>query len=367
MLKKIFVFILTLLVFIACQEQDETIKETAVPVKVYTVKPDAISQFLRLTGSVEAENDAVIYAKVSEKIVKIYKQVGQMVEKDEVIAEQYNAILKQALEMAKAGLKSAESQFVLAKQNYDRMEKLYEQKAVSPQQFDQTESQMQIAEAGLDQARSQLKQTEENYENSFIKSPFDGVVAAINFEENQMVSAGQPVAQVVNSKSMKAKLSVTGIDVNKVKLDQPVEIEFPSIQNKVYKGKVVRINKALNPLTNSLEIEVKILNPDENVKSGIFGKFNLELVKKEDVIVVPEIAIQQQTEIQIDKQTGVQNPVRKYLIYKLVEDKVKLTDVKIGINSDGRTEVTEGLSVGDKVVIVGQNIIKDGDTVKIIE
>jgi RND family efflux transporter MFP subunit len=344
MLKNIFVLLSTFLLFTACQQEQEVANNVAVPVKVFTVKPDLISQFLRLTGSVEAENDAVIYAKVSEKIVKIYKQVGQKVKKDEVIAEQYNEILKQTLEMAKAGLKSAESQFALAKQNYDRMKKLYEQKAVSPQQFDQTESQMQTAEAGLDQARSQLKQAEENYENSFIKAPFDGVVAAINFEENQMVSAGQPAAQVVNSKSMKAKLSVTGVDANKVKLGQPVEIEFPSIQNKIYSGKVVRINEAFNPVTNSLEIN-----------------------RKENVNVVPEIAVQQQTEVIINKKTGVQEPVRKYFVFKIVDGKAKLSEVEVGITSNGRIEVTKGLEQNDQVVIVGQNIVKDGNSVKIIE
>ncbi len=367
MLKNIFVLLSTFLLFTACQQEQEVANNVAVPVKVFTVKPDLISQFLRLTGSVEAENDAVIYAKVSEKIVKIYKQVGQKVKKDEVIAEQYNEILKQTLEMAKAGLKSAESQFALAKQNYDRMKKLYEQKAVSPQQFDQTESQMQTAEAGLDQARSQLKQAEENYENSFIKAPFDGVVAAINFEENQMVSAGQPAAQVVNSKSMKAKLSVTGVDANKVKLGQPVEIEFPSIQNKIYSGKVVRINEAFNPVTNSLEIEVRILNPDDRIKSGLFGKFNLELNRKENVNVVPEVAVQQQTEVIINKKTGVQEPVRKYFVFKIVDGKAKLSEVEVGITSNGRIEVTKGLEQNDQVIIVGQNIVKDGNSVKIIE
>jgi membrane fusion protein (multidrug efflux system) len=166
---------------------------------------------------------------------------------------------------------------------------------------------------------------------------------------------------------MKAKLSVTGVDANKVKLGQPVEIEFPSIQNKIYSGKVVRINEAFNPVTNSLEIEVRILNPDDRIKSGLFGKFNLELNRKENVNVVPEIAVQQQTEVIINKKTGVQEPVRKYFVFKIVDGKAKLSEVEVGITSNGRIEVTKGLEQNDQVVIVGQNIVKDGNSVKIIE
>lgn len=367
MLKKIFLILLTLLIFVACDEQTEEVKENKVPVKVFTAKLDTISQFLRLTGSVEAENDAIIYAKVSEKIDKINYKVGDRINKNDIIAVQHNDILRQGVEMAKAALKTAKSQNKLAQQDFERMKKLYDQKAVSPQQFDQSQTQMQTAEAALEQAQSQLEQAQENYQNSLITAPFTGLVASINYEVDQMVSAGQPVAQVINSSSMKAKLTVSGSDVNKVKLDQPVEIEFPSVPNKNYKGKVVRINKALNPITNALEIEVHLLNPDEKVQSGIFGKFNLELVTRENVLVIPEVAVQQQTEVRINRKTGVQQSVQKYFIFKIEDDHAALTEVRIGIRSDGRLEVIDGLKEGDKVVVVGQNIVKAGDLVKIIE
>jgi len=367
MLKKIFLILLTLLVFVACDEQTEEVKENKVPVKVFTAKVDTISQFLRLTGSVEAENDAIIYAKVSEKIDKINYKVGDRVCKDAIIAVQHNDVLKQGVEMAKAALKTAESQNKFAQQDFARIKKLFDQKAVSPQQFDQSKTQMETAEATLEQAQSQLAQAQENYQNSLIKAPFAGILAFINYEVDQMVSAGQPIAQVVNSNSMNAKLTISGIDVNKVRLNQPAQIQFPSIPNKVYKGKVVRINKALNPLTNSLEIQVEILNPDEIVKSGIFGKFNLELITKENAIVIPEVAVQQQTEVQINRETGVQQSIKKYFTFKIEDEHAVLTEVKVGIRSEGRLEIIDGLQQGDEVVVVGQNIVKDGNLVKIIE
>lgn len=367
MFKKIFLILFTLLIFVACDEQTETVEETVVPVKVFEVKKDTISQFVQLTGSVEAANDAVIYSKVSEKIVDIKAKVGDRVKKDQVIAVQYNDVLKQSVEMARAALKNAEAQNKLATQNFKRMKNLYDQKAVSPQQYDQSETQMQSAEAALEQAKSQLAQAEENYQNSLIKAPFEGIVAAINYEKDQMVMTGQPVAQVVNSNSMKTKLTVSGNDVNKVSIGQPVHILFPSIPGKEYEGKVVRINEALNPLTNSLEVEVRILDPDDNIKSGIFGKFNLQLETREDVFVIPETAMQQQTEVLINRETGIQQPVSKHFVFKIENNRAVLTQIEIGVVSEGRVEVTSGISEGDLIVVVGQNIVKNGDLVKIIE
>lgn len=367
MLKKLFVMLMVLSLFISCEEEMEKTNETKVPVKVYEAKKDTISQFVRLTGSTEAENDAVIFSKISEKIDKIFVKVGEQVSADQIIAKQHNEILEQSVDLAKAAVKTAESQYKLARQNFKRMQSLFEQKAVSQQQFDQAESQYETGQAALEQTKAQLEQAEENLQNSFIKAPFSGTVAAINYEEDQMVPAGQPVAQVVNSNSMKAKLTVSGKDVNKVNAGQSVVIEFPSIPGKVYKGEVVRINKALNPVTNSLEIEVRILDADKRVKSGIFGKFNLELITRKNVIVIPEVAVQQQTEVQIDRKTGVQKPVRKYFVFKIADGKAELAEVGVGIRSDSRIEVTNGLTAKEKVVVVGQNIVKDGDNVKIID
>lgn len=367
MLKKILFVMTMIILFSACDEEAEKVGEREVPVKVFSVVNDDISQFISLTGSIEAENDAVIYSKINEKIEKVYLNVGDRVKVNQIIAEQKNDILRQGVDLAKAALRTAEAQYKLAKQNYDRTKNLYDQKAVSPQQFEQAESQLETSEAALEQTKAQLEQAEENFQNSQIKAPFAGTVAAINFEKDQMVSAGQPVAQVVNSNSMKAKLQVSGKDVNKIKLGQTAFIEFPSIPNKSYSGEVVRINESLNPVTNSMEIEIRIVDADNKVKSGIFGKFNLELIKSENNLVIPETAVQQQTEVIINRKTGVQEPVRKYFVFKIVDDKAQLAEVETGIRSNGRVEVVDGLTQNDKVIVVGQNIVKDGDPVKIID
>ena len=366
---KVFLSILffALLFLTACKKEEEVQEEKSIPVNVYKIQPDIISSYIKLTGSITGENDAVVYSKISEKLDKIYVKPGLHVVENQVLAVQYNAVLKQSVDLAKAAVKTAKAQFELVNQDYERMAELFKQKAVSPQQFDQIKTQKETAEAGLEQAKLQLEQSNENYQNSFIKAPFAGIVGAVFFEQNQMVPAGQPVVQVVSANAMKSKLKVSSKDISFISVGQSVAIKFPSIPGKDYKGRVVKINHAINPVSNLLEVEVQLLNPDNKIRSGIFGEFLIEIATRIGTIVLPENSLMQRTEIIVNKKTGMQKTIKKYFVFAVENGAAKLKEVKTGLNSDGRTEITNGLKDSDTIIVVGQNIVRDGQKVKIVD
>ncbi|MFH1197514.1 MAG: efflux RND transporter periplasmic adaptor subunit [bacterium] len=351
----------------SCSQETEKKTEKSVPVKIYKVMPENIGSFLKITGNVTAGEDAVVFAKVSEKIEKIFVKPGDRISQGQTIAAQYNAIYKQGVEAAETAVKTADTQLNQVKQDYERMKKLFDQKAISPQQYDQIKTQNESAELGLNQAKVQLKQAKEQYEYCFIKAPFSGIVASIYVDPGQMLMAGQPVAQVINSNSMKAKIKVPSEDISKVFKSQPVQIMFPSVPNKTFDGIISQIDQAVDPISKNLQVEVLIKNADANIKSGMFGDFLIETSVKKDCIVVPENAIQSRTEVIIDRQTGVQNSIRKYFAFTVKDGKADLVEVITGISNDGRIEIQSGLNIGDVIIVMGQNIVKTGDKVKIIE
>ena len=351
----------------ACTDTDTVEEEKLIPVKIYGVRPDTISSYIRLTGSVTGENDADVYSKISEKLDKVFVRPGQRVSNGQILAVQHNVTLKQSVDLAKTAVKTAQSQYDLVSQDFERMDELYKQRAVSQQQFDQIKTQKETAETSLELAKLQLEQADENYQNSFIKAPFAGIVGAIFFEEGQMVPAGQPVIQVVSSGAMKSKLKVPSNEISSLSVGQSVDIKFPSIIGKEYKGKVVRINHAIDQVSNLLEIEVQLLNPDKEIKSGIFGEFLIQTSSKAGVIAVPENSLMQRTEIIVNKQTGVQQAVKKYFLFSVENGFAKLKEVKTGINSDGRIEIVNGLKKSDSIIVVGQNVVRNGQKIKVVE
>lgn len=364
--------LLTLLSLIAillagCSQKAEETAAKTVPVKIYVVKSESISSYVRATGSVEGDEDVILYSKVSDQVEKVNIRPGQAVQKDQILVEQKNEIFRQGLEIAHAALKTAEARAKLAVVDFARMSKLNSEKAISPQQFDQAKIAKETAELALDQARSMDEQAREQFEHSLIKAPFDGVAAALYVEKNQTIAAGQPVVQIVSRSNMKAKVHLTGTDIQQVKIGQRVLIQFPTIPDKEFSGRVDKINTAIDQTSKTAEVEIGFLSNDKRITSGMFGAFSIETQNNPDRLVIPETALIPQTEIRINRETGLQTTVRKFFLYEIENSTARMREVKTGIANNGQIEITNGLARGDSVIIVGQNIVKDGQPVHVIE
>lgn len=366
-LKKLLFAAVVILLVSGCSEKNDTTVEKPVPVMVYKVESENISEQIVVTGSVSAAEDVIVYSKIGERIDKIYVKPGDKVNTGKVVASLYNETLRQGVEAAEAALKTAEVQYELMIKEYERMENLFKQKAISQQQFDQVAMQKKSASFGFEQAKAMLKQSKEMYDNSFVRTPFNGTVASVFVEKNQMVGAGMPVVQIINPSSMKAKLKLASKDAVYVKKGQKVDISFPSIKNRKFVGTVTQINEAIDPLSKTLEIEVTFSTVSPEIKSGLFGEFGIKTNERENVFVIPENAVLSQTEVTIDRSTGLQKPIRKYFVFLVKDGKAEIKEIFIGIKNDSRLEVKSGLNLSDTLIVVGQNIVQAGQKVKVID
>lgn len=366
-MKKNILLVLPLLLLISfgCNSKSEDAVEKSVPVKVYVAKAESISNFLKLTGGLEAENDADVYSKTSEKLDKILVSPGQKVKAEQVLAIQYNKSLEENVTQAEAALKSAESQLNVNKNNYERMQRLLSQNAISQQQFDQYQVQFDAAEAGLTQARAGLEVAKEQYNNSLIKAPFNGTVAMVYYDLGQMVYAGQPVVKIVDAAHVKVKLNVPEIEVPNIKMNQIVSASFPGNRDITYSGFINKIDKAINQRSRTLEVEAIINNENNSLKSGQFGEFMIETEKHDNTIVVSDMTVMTQTEVK-STEKGEQKQIKKYFVYLIKDGRAKRVNIKPGLSSNGSIEIADGLSLGDSIIVVGQNNIKDGDLVKVV-
>jgi len=359
--------ILLVTVLPGCSKDAENQEEALVPVKVYNVKPESLERYIKLNGTITAAKDQVVYSKISERIEKIYVKAGSRVGANQKIAEQYNAIFLQAFDAAKANSENAEAQLELTQQNYDRMVRLFNQKAISTQQSEQISTQLKAAKAALEAAQAQLKQAREQVENSIIKSPFSGVAASVFVEENQMLPAGQPVAQIIDPSTMKSKVRISVKDIPFIKRGQDVVVSVPTAPGKKYSGVINSIDQAVDPLSKTLEAEIIIKNADANVKSGMQGDFLIAVTSVKNTVVVPENALLSQTEVRINRETGKQEPVKKYFLFVVDSSRAVLKEVKTGLSGDSRIQITEGIKPNDKVIVVGNNIVREGQKVNIID
>lgn len=364
-MKKMMMIFVSLLLLVGCRPATRRPYNTSVPVTVYVIKPETISSYTKITGGIEAEEDAVVYSKIGEKLDKILVKPGETVKSGQVLAEQYNQSLNESVNQSTAALRNAQSQYDMTKTDFERMQRLFISKAISQQQFDQAKAQFEAVVSGLDQAKAALKLAQEQYENSLVKAPFDGKVAIIYYDKDQMVPAGQPVFKIVNAKNIKAKLSVPEVDISHIAIGQRVLITFPAFADTQFVGFVYRVDEAIDPSTRTLEIEVRMDNPDGRLKSGQFGQFLIETERREQAIVVTDIAVMTQTEVEVTEQ-GEQKEVKKYYVFLVKEGKAEKRFVQPGIYSQGKMELIQGISIGDSLIVMGQNIVKDGSPIRVV-
>lgn len=366
MRKQISILILLWAVFLfSCQRGKEAHKEVVIPVQTFAVQPDSIASYLEMTGGLEAERDAIVYSTIPEKLVKIVKPVGSRVKKDEVIAQQDNRIWRDTFRQAKAALDAAEARYRQAKSDFERFRALHKEDAISPQQWDQIRSTMQQAEAGLMQAKAAYAQSKQQYQNTFIKAPFSGVVGSFNFDVGQMIPAGQPVARIVNGKMMKARLFIPDIHLGKVKPGQRVRGRFPNYPGEFFTGEVTRIDPAIDPLSRTFEVEAVFGNPDNRLKPGMYGQFQITTDFHRQVLVVPDNAVIVRTEIKVNPKTGATYTEPHKYVFVAENGLARLREVKTGLESHSRVEISDGLQPGDSVIVVGQKVVKNNQKIRV--
>jgi len=367
MMKKSFILILCgLFIYSACQSGAEEEKERIVAVKAFTIEPDSIAAYLEISGNLEAVNDALVISQVSEKMNRILQPVGSRVRKGEIIANLENQIWEESLKQASASLESIKARHDQIRMDYERYQRLYEEKAVSQQQWEKIRSSWQEAEASLAQLNAAYQQARVQFENSYIKAPFDGVVGSLFFDVGQMVPIGQPVAKIINTNLMKAKLNIPDINIRDLKTGQTVIANFPSLPGRSFTGVLQSADPAIDPLSRTVEIEVIYQNKNDLLKSGMYGQFLIELEKKTGVVVLPDNAVISRTAVEIDRNTGELITSKKHFVFLINNDSAHEVTVETGIYSYGRTEIVSGIKPGDQVIIVGQRIVKDGQKVKIV-
>ncbi len=367
MLKKIVVLGIGVILLLGCQKATEKKYERAVPVNVLVIKTDSIRALAEVSGNLEAVNDAVVISKVSEELKEIRKPVGSPVKAGEVIVKLDDAMLLQAKKQAQAALSSARARFQNVQQDFLRYQKLYQQKAISEQQWQKMKSTMEEVKAGLAQAEAAAAQAAEQYQNSQIKAPFAGLVGSIYFDVGQLVPAGQPVVKIINPELMKAKLYLPDLYLHRIQIGQKVIAEFPSLKNKTFEGKIVKVDPAIDPMSRTFTAEALFNNNEHLLTSGLYGLFRIILETHRQAIVVPDNALLAQTTVTVNPETGKPTAHRRYFIFVIKEGQANFQQVERGLSSGDRVEITQGLHLGDSVVVVGQRLLKDGQKVTVVE
>lgn len=175
---------------------------------------------------------------------------------------------------------------------------------------------------------------------SRIVAPFNGKVTAAEPKVGDLVKSGQAAFQVDDLSVLFIDVNIPEIDINRIKVGQPVEITFDAILEKAYQGIVTEVGSVGNPVEGAINFKVKIrlIEPDTQIKTGMTAAVNIIVNKLENVLTVPNRAVRLK-----DGQR---------VVYVLRSGRLTAEVVKIGASSDTLTEILEGnISEGETIVL----------------
>jgi len=299
-----------------------------VSVMQYTVLHD----ILVLPGDTEAVADVVLSAERGGRVEWVGPREGQPVRQGEILAKVDLAALEAALRKAKAS-------HALANEQYVRRKRLFEQRFISREELDKTETELHVAKSSLDEAQVA-------HDQGLIRSPIDGLVNKRHVDPGEFVGQGDPVLEVVNTELIDVRLGVPELDVRHLAMGQPVTVSVDAYPGQTWDGQVTFLSYKANPNTRTFTAKVQVRNDDGRIRPGMIARARLMRRMVPDALAVPLFVLQDRG--------------GERLVYVEEAGVAKSRAVRLGIIEADRIQVLEGLSVGDRLIVNGHRMVEEG-------
>ena len=321
------------------ENNGERVREIAV--ETITLTPDRFDDFIRLTGSVEAVNDAVISAEASGQILRIADR-GQRVSRNAVIARLDDRMLEANFRAAKAG-------FDFAQETVQRLEPLYADSIVSVQDF-------RAALTERDARRAQLDQAERALAHAEIRAPFGGRVEERMVRTGELINPGMPVVRLVNTDRVRIKAGVPERFSAEIREGSEAIVNLRSYGGGEMNSTVTFAGNVIDPDRRTFIVEIEMENPNGIIKPEMVVNLQLKRRAIEDALIIPRTAI--------IRDEGTENifVAREQNGYSVAE----LVEIRTGTATGALIEVLEGLQAGDVVIVAGMSALSVGDRLNVI-
>jgi RND family efflux transporter MFP subunit len=251
-----------------------------------------------------------------------------------------------AVGSAATEINTAESSYNSAIQSYNTA---VDQLAVT--ETPSTSQDIEIAKAQLDSAEAELQSASTTYDQSFLRAPFDGVVAAVNVSPGDVVDTTTVVATIITTEQI-AQISLNEVDAANVKIGDPAVITFSALPDVTATGTVSQIDTIGTVTQGVVSYNAKIAFDavDSGVKPGMSTSANISVGEDSDVLLVPNSAVStvgSNSTVQVlDNVSGVKDGAT-------VDSNVapRLVQVEVGDSDNTNTVITSGLTEGQLIVV----------------
>ena len=326
-------------------EADEKVEKLPL-VSVYKVENQEFNHYLELQGSVETDQNIVVYAEVQGVLKDFKVKMGDRVTKGQTIAVIDDGGMS-------AQLAQVKQRADLSKTTYEKRKRLWEKNVGSEIDYLQAETQYKADEEAV-------KQMERQVAKATIKAPFSGLIDETIADEGQLVVPGQsPLFRIVNLTDMHIYADVPEKYLGRVQKGKVVWIDLPVLDTTL-KSKITEVSNYINPDNRTFKVKVDVPSKGGLVKPNLTAKLKINDYSNKNALLVPQSLISEDSE-------GRQYVYSANATQGTDRATARKVFVTTGEKQAGIIEIVKGLMADDAIIDEGARTVREGQEVKIIK
>jgi len=239
--------------------EKKTIEDIPIPVKGYKVTRVDFSDTLPSLGTVKGYREVQLKFMDSGYVEYVNFRDGEKAIEGDIIAslDQREKLLK----------------LEYAKNEMERVQKLHDLGAITPNKLQQTKLEYQSARL--------------EYEKTNLVAPFDGYLGSVEKQKGDLVTPNDVFGSFVNLTDAYAEFGAIEKDINKIKVGLPVTMTVDSYPQDTFSGEIESISPVVEGRTRTFKIKARVVNEGEKLKAGMFGRVGVQIYQKEQTLVIP--------------------------------------------------------------------------------
>ena len=309
----------------------------ALPVVTADVVRETVSSFLVATTTLSPERSLDVVARAGGEVIEVLVEEGEAVREGQLLAQLDPSD-------ARLALAEAEAHYDNIQREYNRTVELAEHGGVTDQELENQRYQVELRTIALERSRQQLTDTE-------IRSPITGIVGERSVEQGATISANTRVFHVLDPDPLLAVIHIPDASRQSLRAGQGVQIQAAGGVQAT--GVIDRISPVVDAESGTVKVTVELDGAGPAAGMLVPGSFVTVQVPTEtraNALVVPKRAILLERD--------------QSIVYRVQEGVAVRTPVAVGLSAQDLVEITSGLSVGDAVVTVGHESLRDGAQVR---
>jgi len=301
-------------------------KKTEVNRVTETVKVGEVMRTISITGEITPEKQTDLAFETGGKIKSVNVEVGDKVEKGQIVATLDDSVIRSQLWSARIALDIQQENLDLSRRKWDDLKP--EEKAAK--------------KLAVDQMRASIQTIGKQLEKTILRSPIKGIITERSAEPGEIAGLGAPIVSAIQKGELGIEAEIPESDIVEVSLGQKADITFDALpSDEIFKAEVIAIEPAATIIQDVVyyKIELKLENIDQRFRTGMSTNIDILTARKNNVLIISERAV--------ENENGA-----KIVQILLADRKTKNVEVKTGLRGDdGNIEIISGLKEGDEAVV----------------